>query len=352
MSKKIIDSFQGEYRFLSNFFCAPVTIFGHTYMNNEAAFQAAKCPVRADEFTNLGPGDAKRLGRKVPLRGDWESVKKDIMYQIVRAKFEQNPGLKTKLLATGDAKLVEGNTWHDTIWGVCNGIGTNWLGEILMRVRSELRNQKELNDNDIIVLGGSFNPPTIAHRVLLQTALDHTGAGHGVFVPSSHAYVSRKVHRHGYPYLFTEAQRLEMLQAITASDSRLSIDTCEYGDDGRGYTHETLVKVQEKYPDGTICLLTGADKLNIMPRWRNFPNLIKQFKVVITARDQDDPELLIRKNCPEYHDRFIILPLSVGLSDISSGEFQSLFAQKNPAAEAYLDKEVFKLVTKYTEEKG
>ena len=78
----------------------------------------------------------------MPLRDDWEAVKIQIMYQIVYAKFSQNPLLKQKLLDTGDAYLQEGNTWYDTFWGVCNGVGQNNLGYILMRVREELRNKK------------------------------------------------------------------------------------------------------------------------------------------------------------------------------------------------------------------
>jgi len=90
-------------------------------------------------FVYLSPNEAKRLGRRVNLRKDWEDIKIDIMYEINVAKFTQNENLKEMLLKTGSAKLVEGNTWHDTFWGVCNGAGRNELGKILERVRNELR---------------------------------------------------------------------------------------------------------------------------------------------------------------------------------------------------------------------
>jgi predicted NAD-dependent protein-ADP-ribosyltransferase YbiA (DUF1768 family) len=57
------------------------------------------------------------------------------MTEIVGEKFNQNPELKEKLLATKDIELVEGNHWHDTYWGVCNGVGENHLGKILMAYR-------------------------------------------------------------------------------------------------------------------------------------------------------------------------------------------------------------------------
>lgn len=137
-----IDSFDGEFAFLSNFYPAPVNFDGRCYPNNEAAFQAQKCPERRDEFIALGqqPGKQKRLGRKVPLRPDWEDVKDDVMHAICLCKFAQNPGLAQKLLATGNAELIEGNYWHDHYWGICNGTGQNKLGKILMQIRAEFQN--------------------------------------------------------------------------------------------------------------------------------------------------------------------------------------------------------------------
>lgn len=141
MNTVIIDSFRGEYYFLSNFFEAPVEYEGITYRNNEAAFQAAKVIDKKlrEEFSNFNPSEAKRKGRRVSLRPDWEQVKTQVMYEICLAKFTQNPELKTKLLETGDNKLEEGNTWGDKIWGTVNGEGENRLGKILMKIREDLK---------------------------------------------------------------------------------------------------------------------------------------------------------------------------------------------------------------------
>lgn len=130
-----IDSFKGKYFFLSNFYTADVEYNGIKYLNNEAAFQAQKCPERAKEFSTLDPSMAKRKGRKIKLRQDWENVKYGIMFDIVIAKFKQNPDLLEKLVKTGTAQLVEGNTWGDTTWGVYRHKGKNYLGRILMQVR-------------------------------------------------------------------------------------------------------------------------------------------------------------------------------------------------------------------------
>lgn len=137
----MINEFRGKYYFLSNFFSAPVTYDGITYQNNEAAFQSAKVLDKSikEKFSMLGPSSAKRKGRHVQLRHDWERVKFDIMYEICKAKFSQNEELRNRLIETGDEHLEEGNTWGDMIWGTVNGKGQNNLGKILMRVTEELR---------------------------------------------------------------------------------------------------------------------------------------------------------------------------------------------------------------------
>lgn len=136
-----ITTFRGEYAFLSNFYEAEVQCWGYKFRNNEAAFQAMKNPAQAKMFTEIDATTAKRLGRRVILRHDWEQVKENVMYTICLAKFTQNTELGKRLLATGDKVLIEGNTWGDTVWGVCNGIGKNLLGKILMNVRSEIKNK-------------------------------------------------------------------------------------------------------------------------------------------------------------------------------------------------------------------
>ncbi len=136
-----IDSFTGKYHFLSNFYNAPVKFDGLLYKNNETAFQSAKVLNREQRkaFCNLDPSTAKKKGRSVPLREDWEEIKDVVMKIIVFDKFYRNLDLRAKLLRTGNAELIEGNWWGDTYWGVCNGEGLNMLGKILMEVRDELR---------------------------------------------------------------------------------------------------------------------------------------------------------------------------------------------------------------------
>jgi ribA/ribD-fused uncharacterized protein len=132
---KIINSFSGEHAWLSNFWMAPITIDGWTFPSTEHVYQAAKSLDRDDwrAIQQLAtPGQAKRFGKTVDLRPDWILIRLDVMTQIIKAKFDQHPDLKEKLLATQGIELVEGNNWNDTFWGVCRGVGENHLGKILM----------------------------------------------------------------------------------------------------------------------------------------------------------------------------------------------------------------------------
>lgn len=139
----MISVFDGKYAFLSNFYESPITYDGITYPTNEHFFQAMKT-LDIDEKKKIAaastPGQSKRLGRAVTLRSDWEAVKSYYMEIGLRLKF-QNPDLAEKLIATGDEELVEGNTWGDRIWGVCNGEGENRLGKLLMKIREEIKSK-------------------------------------------------------------------------------------------------------------------------------------------------------------------------------------------------------------------
>ncbi len=135
----MINHFNRKYFFLSNFYECPVFYEGLVYNSTEAAFQAAKILYGREYFTRMNPPAAKKEGRRVDLRDDWEDVKMGVMYDVCYAKFAYNPELKKKLLKTGDKHLEEANHHGDMIWGTVDGEGENNLGKILMQLRQDLR---------------------------------------------------------------------------------------------------------------------------------------------------------------------------------------------------------------------
>lgn len=142
----MIAKFRGQYSFLSNFYETPVIYEDMVFPSVEAAFQAAKTETRALRvgFTNATPVVAKRMGRELPLRKDWEKIKSQVMLECLRSKFAAGNTLARMLMETGKEELVEGNFWHDNEWGNCtcdrcsDRPGRNLLGKLLMQVRDEL----------------------------------------------------------------------------------------------------------------------------------------------------------------------------------------------------------------------
>ena len=132
---------KNEFAFLSNYYPCTVEYKGLVYDSSEAAFQAQKTinELKKKEFCGISPNEAKRLGRRIDLRNDWESIKDLVMYEVVKAKFSQNEDFKALLLQVKEP-IVEDNTWNDTYWGVCNGVGQNKLGKILEKIKMEFKN--------------------------------------------------------------------------------------------------------------------------------------------------------------------------------------------------------------------
>ena len=161
--KIMIDSFEGRYAFLSNFYPCKIEYQGIKYPSVEHYYVAMKVnnqqlidgkyytPADYREMVSRIPtaGQVKRLGRKATLRKDWDIVKFKVMNFAVREKFKDTD-LANLLLMTGNEELIEGNYWNDVIWGICNGKGENHLGKILMAVRDELRGKKRTGLEEIL----------------------------------------------------------------------------------------------------------------------------------------------------------------------------------------------------------
>jgi len=137
-------TFGGRQHPFSNYYPAPTVYDGMAFSTSEAAFQSAKTH-DADArraFINIDPGKAKRDGRSLSLRPDWEQVKYQVMLDVLSSKF-QDPVLRQMLLDTGDRLIIEDTTgWHDNEWGDCHCekcryiAGRNMLGKALMEIRS------------------------------------------------------------------------------------------------------------------------------------------------------------------------------------------------------------------------
>ena len=140
-----------DWGFLSNFYPCTVKYDDVAYPSVEHAYQAAKTLNLKERekfiYAGVTAGRAKAMGDAIKkagkLRADWKEVNMGIMKDLLMQKFLPTR-LRRKLLCTFTAELIEGNWWHDTFWGVCEGnckqgphepFGENNLGKLLMEVR-------------------------------------------------------------------------------------------------------------------------------------------------------------------------------------------------------------------------
>ena len=142
--------FFGEYRWLSNFHPCRVEVEDMIFPSSEHAYMAMKTRIPEERRPltvegGLTPGQAKRYGQKVTLQSFWDTLKDHYMLVVLRAKFRQSQELAERLLDTGEKRLEETNYWNDRYWGVCWGEGENRLGQLLMQVRQELRDDRNID---------------------------------------------------------------------------------------------------------------------------------------------------------------------------------------------------------------
>lgn len=158
-----INSFRGDYEFLSNGFPCNIEFDNSIYPSVEHAFQAAKTNdlvQRVNIMVAPTAADAKVLGKQVAIVADWDQKRLDVMASLIRQKFSNNLDLKLKLLMTGTQDLVQGGMRRDRYWGVDkNGVGENHLGKIIMTIRDSIRASE----------GGTFE--------ILSGVLDKHGLG-------------------------------------------------------------------------------------------------------------------------------------------------------------------------------
>lgn len=141
-------SFSGELNFCSNFYYAEILYKGQKFKTAEHAYQWSKCKHDADKAAICEaktPVEAKKIGKKATIIDNWDNSRIPIMYEILKCKFSL-PFLKEKLINTGDQELVNENYWRDTVFGVYNKEGDNWLGRLLMRIRDELKDANIQNN--------------------------------------------------------------------------------------------------------------------------------------------------------------------------------------------------------------
>lgn len=179
----------------------------------------------------------------------------------------------------------------------------------------------------IVIFGGAFNPPTIAHKEIYYHVLKFIPFTEFVFLPVSSLYTKRS--------LASNFHRLQMLNLLIKDLPNSSISTLEFDDSDYIGTYQSLLRIQEKYPNQELSFIIGADNLIKIHKWINAKALLTDFKFIVINRSLTDMKNYIQNDLflKEYSSRFVLLP-DFNL-DISSTAFRETFDQKIVTKEIY-----------------
>lgn len=178
----------------------------------------------------------------------------------------------------------------------------------------------------LIIFGGSFNPPTLAHKELVNKIKETYKEAKIIIVPVS---------KHNYTWkhnLIDDENRYNMLKLMFPDIyiSRYEFEIKKY--EG---TYQLLTDFKKIDPD--IYFLIGSDNLNQMPLWLNFSNLIKDFKFIVVKRPTDVIDFTKFKG---YEKNFTIIEMN---SEISSTKVREDVKKHKD----FLDEKVYQYIIKH-----
>lgn len=195
-------------------------------------------------------------------------------------------------------------------------------------------------------MGGSFNPPTIAHLRLMQAALDSMNASQGIFVPTSHEYVLRKMKKLHCPQdTLSDKLRVEMLETFCERDKRLKVDTFKMIYTERKYDFYMIEEIRKSNPDSELYSIIGSDKLSIISRWHRIDEFIKMCRILIAERGEDINAL--KNSNPyliEHWDAFRVFNIPEDITGISSSLFRERLRNNDPSAQDLVTSEVWEIL--------
>ena len=199
---------------------------------------------------------------------------------------------------------------------------------------------------NIVIMSGSFNPPTIAHHKTMLATVEALGAEKGFYVPTPAKGLRYKMRKAGFPEeVLSEETRIAMLKAMEEDDPRLEVSDVECRHP-KWYAMETMVFFREVYPEAELYYLIGSDNLAMFLRSKRLTEFLEKFHFAVVVRDGDDTEPILRANPDawERKERFYIIPSPMEKDGISSTAVREKFRNGVPGAEEMLHPKVMELM--------
>lgn len=200
--------------------------------------------------------------------------------------------------------------------------------------------------NAIVIMSGSFNPPTTAHYKTMLAAVETLKADKGIYVPTPAKGLRYKMRKAGFPEeVLSEKIRISMLNAMTADDFRLEVSEVECRHP-RWHAMETMKYFREVYPKAELYYLIGSDKLSIFLRSKRLTEFLENFHFVVIVRDGDDTDsvLMANEDARARRERFVVIPSPMEKDGISSTSVREKFREGKNGAEEMLHPKVMELM--------
>jgi nicotinate-nucleotide adenylyltransferase len=138
---------------------------------------------------------------------------------------------------------------------------------------------------------GSFNPIHTGHMVLANFMLEFTDLERVWFVVSPHNPLKKKAS------LLSDIQRLAMVREAIGDNTKYKASNIEFDLPQPSYTVNTLVHLEEKYPNDEFALIMGSDNLESLHKWKNFEVILERYKIYVYPRpDFPGGEFVKHKN--------------------------------------------------------
>ena len=146
-----------------------------------------------------------------------------------------------------------------------------------------------MEKNQIVIFGGSFNPPLNSHFSLAEQIVnEYENVEKVIFVPVNNLYEKAD--------LLTNEHRYNMLNLVCSKNPFFEVSRVELDSSRPLYTIETLTLLQEEYPDKKIVFTMGSDNLKQLSTWEKAEELVNKFKILVLERDEDNMDEIIKKD--------------------------------------------------------
>lgn len=165
----------------------------------------------------------------------------------------------------------------------------------------------------LVVFGGSFNPPTIAHYHIASHILKQLDCEQFFFLPVGDQYPKKG--------LISSFHRVKMLNLVCHHLKTADVLTLEVEANRVLTSFESLSLLKKRYPNKEISFVIGADNLEDLPNWVQYEQLIEHFKLVVFRRDDIKVDEIIETQFKKYEHRFIVLD-SFGKMNVSSTQYR------------------------------